>query len=118
VILKYLNRKFSSLCRLKGNISHDESHTHWKARLGFKQYIPLKAVFMLLCTDTHENLLCIVGNTIDLTSSGPGYSLGMSKIVVKLVEPLFAEDTHWVGGQFLHFTRFLSSSEEKSFKCT
>lgn len=50
--------------------------------------------FVLHWTDTHENLLYILGNTVDLTSNDPGYSLKMSKVVVKLVEPHFAEDTH------------------------
>jgi hypothetical protein len=71
---------------------------------------------MLHWTDTYENLLYKVGHSVDMTSSDPGYSLKMSKIVVKLVESHFAQDTHWVGGQFLHFTRSLSSFEEKSFK--
>jgi hypothetical protein len=42
-ILKHLNNKFSSLYRMEENISPDESLTLWKARLGLKQYIPLKA---------------------------------------------------------------------------
>jgi hypothetical protein len=57
---------------------------------------------MLHWTDTHENLLYIVGNTVDMTSSAPGYSLKMSKIVVRLVELRFVEDTRRGGvGQFL-----------------
>jgi hypothetical protein len=43
LILKYLDNKYSSLYKLKENISLDEFLILWKGRLGFKQYIPLKA---------------------------------------------------------------------------
>jgi hypothetical protein len=40
MILKHLINKFSSLYRMKQNISLNELLTLWKGRQGFQQYIP------------------------------------------------------------------------------
>jgi hypothetical protein len=105
-ILKHLKSKFSSLYRLKENISLDESLTLWKGRLGFKQYIPLKAAkfgikSFELCASSSGylwNFIIYSGITTDLNSSVvPADNLKTTQIVIKLVEPLFGRGhTLWM----------------------
>lgn len=85
---------------LSGKPDWNSSSTFlWK--LSSSEYKPMD--FMHYWTDTYEYLFYIVGNTLDLASSDSGYSLKMSKIVVKFVESHFVEDTHWVGGTVFIF---------------
>jgi hypothetical protein len=102
MVLKHLNNKFSSLYRMKENISLDESLTLWKGRQEFQQYIPLKTVkFRIksfeLCVSSTRYLWkfnTYSGITTPTSNVVVADSLKTCKIVVILGNHSLQENTH------------------------
>ncbi|XP_046402046.1 piggyBac transposable element-derived protein 4-like [Ischnura elegans] len=99
-IVSHLRSKFQTLYVPDENICIDESLTLWKGRLGFKQYIPLKAAkFGIKTFELCESKSGYLWNFFVYTGSGSDIicstnvddNLKSSKIVVHLMEPLFSK---------------------------
>lgn len=96
-VIEHLNKKFKDAYELKQNVSIDESLTLWKGRLGFKQYIPLKASkfgikTFELCESASGytwNFLVYTGKDSDFQSTlTDKNTLKSTAIVMSLLEPI------------------------------
>ncbi|XP_054259936.1 piggyBac transposable element-derived protein 4-like [Macrosteles quadrilineatus] len=96
-VIEHLNARFQSSYRLSQNISIDESLTLWKGRLGFKQYLPLKAAkFGIKSFDICESSSGFTWSFIVYTGKGMVFdnpiilpkSNMSTAIVLSLMEPL------------------------------